>query len=217
MLRYCSLLLLGFCSIATGAEPENKFNYGWFATGMMSAIDDDDDRNIEDGLVGYHFGVGRSLGRSHAIELNVTGMSFDTADPEGGYDQVGFGLDYLYRFGSDNTLSPYAIVGGGYLKSDFNQSPEFDDDGAMGSAGLGLLIPMGGNGFFLRTELRVRKDFSGPGYVDYLLNFGVHFATPFRPARAQDDDGDSVANDNDRCPGTPPGTTTDRFGCAIKD
>jgi len=218
MLRLFSVCLLLSTSLAFSAdeEAENIFDYGWFGSGMLSYVDDDGDRHVNDGLGGFHLGIGKGFNGGSALEFNIVGSSLSGDADLTRQRQAGFGVDYLRRFGNDTHISPYALVGAGYMKTKYDSLIQSDFDGGTGSVGLGIFIPLSSSKFFLRTEIRARKDFSSDGQIDYLLSFGLHISADNRVIPPPDSDNDSISNADDRCPGTPANVPVDRFGCAIK-
>jgi OmpA-OmpF porin, OOP family len=133
------------------------------------------------------------------------------------------------------------VLGAGLVREDIQGSR---DTYPGASAGAGLLVPLGWRGLALRFDARVQpqlNDQSAPGassLLDYQLNLGlqlpldrlaeppVELPPPVecplavvdpRTGRTDclaDTDGDGVADANDECPGTRPGTAVDQRGCA---
>jgi OOP family OmpA-OmpF porin len=211
---------------------------GWYGTLMVSGIDEDANRGLETDWSGYHVGVGRGFGANWALELNHVGTRFKNRAGDEALVQWGFGLDATFRLAQTRYFTPYAVVGAGWLMSDYKLGKK-DRDGAMASAGLGLLTPFGRR-LAVRTELRARRDMSAAGSTDYLLSIGITLPFAYTnlgppPGRADapgtllpeagaapfgwqaDTDGDGVADLNDACPQTPAGASIDSRGCAPED
>jgi OOP family OmpA-OmpF porin len=231
--------LLGLALLLVMPAASAVDEYGrWYGTLMVSGIDEDANRGVETEWSGYHLGVGRGFGPNWALELNYVGTRFKNRAGDEALTQWGFGADALFRLGDTRHFTPYAVVGAGWLMSDYKLARK-DQDGAMASAGLGVTAPIGQH-FAVRSELRVRRDMSAAGSTDYLLSIGINvpfaFANVGLPAGRDeaprtvlpeagaapfgwqaDTDGDGVADINDACPQTPGGATIDSRGCAVED
>lgn len=232
--------LLGAALLLAAAEALAFDEYGrWYGTLMISGIDDDRKRDVEDEWSGYYLGVGRGFGENWGAELNVVGTRFKNSDDELALRQWGIGADLTRRLAATEYFAPYAVAGAGYMMSDYKLN-RWDRDGAMISLGFGLLVPGPAARLSLRTELRARRDFAGGAYTDYLLSVGIklpvsfsYLGTPARPPLPdgtphpesasqpygwrRDSDGDGVPDNLDRCPGTPAGAYVDEHGCAAED
>lgn len=231
--------LLGLVLLLVMPAASAVDDYGrWYGTLMGSGIDEDANRGLETEWSGYHLGVGRGFGKNWAVELNHVGTRFKNRAGDEALLQWGFGLDATFRLGDTRYFTPYAVVGAGWLMSDYKLARK-DREGAMASAGLGLSTPL--NRFLaLRSEVRVRRDMSDAGSTDYLLSIGLTVPFAFtnlglpadradaprtvlpEPGAAPfgwqaDTDGDGVADLNDACPETPAGATIDSRGCALED
>jgi OOP family OmpA-OmpF porin len=144
----------------------------WYVASMISFIDDDKDRCVDDGLAGLHIGAGKNFDK-WTIEGTATYFSFDQQECRKRNDyQIGGGIDLIRRFGNSERAIPYALVGGGYLHTE-NKDGD-NDHGGMLSAAAGILWPVRYRNISLRSELRVRKDY-GPGdtLTDWMLSFGL--------------------------------------------
>lgn len=225
-----------FCVASVGFALDD---YGrWYATAMISGIDEDANRRLETEWSGWHLGIGRGFGRDWGVEGNFIRTRFKNQAGERSLIQYGVGIDVTRRIIDTRYFAPYAVAGLGWIQSDYKINRS-DRDGAMVSLGAGLMIPIA-RSFSLRTELRVRRDFSDQVATDYLLNLGVKVpfgATfvghPVRPPLADgrphpesaeepfgwvgDRDGDGVPDSHDRCPDTAPGSRVDEHGCALAD
>ena len=232
--------LLGIVMLLAAPAARAVDEYGrWYGTVMLTGIDEDADRGLETEWSGYHLGVGRGFGPDWAVELNFVGTRFKNRAGDEALVQWGFGLDATRRLVETRYFTPYFVVGAGWLMSDYKLN-RWDRDGAMASAGFGLLTPLSESGIALRSELRLRRDMSDDGMTDYLLSIGVNVPFSFvnlglpasrsetggtvlpeadeRPFGWQpDNDGDGVADVNDACPGTPAGADADGRGCAVED
>lgn len=210
----------------------------WYATAMVSGIDEDANRGLETDLSGYHLGIGRGFGRNWGVEVNHVGARFDNSAGDQALIQYGFAVDVTRRLADTRYFAPYAVAGAGWMWSDYKIN-RVDHDGAMLSLGAGLMIPVSRN-FSLRTELRARRDYGGDRATDYLLSVGIqvpfrgtYLGVPLRSPQADglphpesagrpygwvsDRDGDGLPDTEDRCPDTPPGARVDQYGCSLED
>jgi len=210
----------------------------WYATAMITAIDADEERQADDEFSGYHFGGGLNLGNGwSAIEANVVGTDFGNGS-KSVQKQWGIGVDFIGYFLGGEHFQPYAVAGAGYLMTD-KKLGQKDVDGAMFNLGVGVKTGFAW-GMELRTDVRVRRDYGGPGYLnDYLWNIGVNIPLSFKrvdtrsfdtggPGGAQaggepdyrfvpDTDNDGFVDTIDRCPRTPGGERVNEFGCSASD
>lgn len=183
----------------------------YYFSAMGSYIDDDEDRNIDDGLRGIQFGLGKGINQN----WNLEGMfSYGRGDGEPDESHVGFGVDLQRVFMRDERFSPYLHGGVGWFEVDPNGLPE--TDGGMYSFGVGFYLDMFETKYSLRGEYRHRTDSAGPSdLTDDLYSIGVQL--PFGGGRPKwvDSDGDGVSDSQDRCPDTPRGTAVDSYGCEL--
>ncbi len=193
-------------AFAGTAHAEAEVGQGYFSA-MASYVDDDEDRGIDDGIIGGQFGFGRAFTEHVNIEA-----FFMSASGEGVRDQIqtGIGLDLQSVFWRDERFSPYLFVGIGNLNIDPDGLD--DDNGAMMSGGLGFYLDMFSTNISLRGEWRRRND-SASSHTDDLFSLGLHL--PFGGSKPKwvDSDGDGVSDSLDRCPNTPPGAAVDAYGC----
>lgn len=202
-------LVVVFAS-AGDAFADAQEGQGYFSV-MGSYVDDDKDRNIEDGITGGQFSFGRAFSKGWNIEA-----LFMAARGEGAVDEdyTGVGIDVQRVFWRDQRFSPYVHFGGGYFESELQGQAE--KSGKMLSGGVGFYLDVFETNLSLRGEWRHRKeDASAENPVDDLISLGVHL--PFGDAGPKwvDSDGDGVSDSLDRCPNTPPGTPVDSFGCEL--
>ena len=181
---------------------------------MGSYIDDDRDRNVDDGINGFQIGLGKALTETWNIEGILA-----SASPEGAggqkIDQFSLGLDFQRVFRRAERFSPYLHGGFGYMEIDSTTGPG-DESGFMWSTGAGFLLDMFSSNIALRGEWRHRIEKSGPeDLTDNLFSVGLQF--PFGAATPKfiDTDGDGVSDGIDRCPNTPAGTEVDAYGCEV--
>ena len=147
----------------------------------------------------------------------------------------GVSLDLMRVFSRSNKISPYVLGGLGYQNDNY-EGLKGDAD-VTAALGLGLMWDLyrnedGSRTVQLRPEIRQRWDFAtGDTYGDTLVQVGLGLGwgaprpapvvaeppppppPPAPPAKCGDEDGDGVCDADDKCPGTPAGTTVDKVGC----
>lgn len=124
-------------------------------------------------------------------------------------------LDGLYHFAQNQDVHPYIVAGLGHGLWEFDNDTENND--TQLNAGVGLMA-MITEPLALRSDFRVIYDL-GEGEINNLFNIGISYffgsskkSTP--PAVSfSDQDGDSVADNNDQCPGTPANVAVSSNGC----
>lgn len=196
----------------------------WYFSPLMGVNFEDKARHSNPGITGS-LGFGRQVSQNWAVEVSLFGgrnRGFNEFRPVGG------GVDLLYNIGSAGLITPYLIVGSGYVRGDVIEGPsiagELNYDAAIGTAGIGLVAPLGDASTRLRTEVRYRTEFHGRKFSDVLAMIGLYVPIgetpadrPARPAKTTkgdgDQDGDGVANEIDVCPNTFSNSVVDEFGC----
>ncbi len=197
-------------AMAGDAFADASEGQGYF-TVMGSYVDDDKDRNIEDGINGAQFGFGRAMNDRWNFELiYMAGRGQGNPDLNMG----GIGLDLQYVMMRDERFSPYFFGGAGYLNVDPVGEP--DEEGAMLSAGLGFYLDLFETNVSLRGEWRRRTDKTGrSSLTDDFFSVGLHLPFGAGAPKWVDSDGDGVSDSMDRCPNTPAGVSVDAFGCEL--
>jgi len=136
-------------------------------------------------------------------------------------------LDAYYRFNAAAKLQPYVLIGGGQARIDGLGSSL---DTTIANAAVGAFYQISDN-LSLRGELRgiqyledvAQNNVDGVASVGVLYAFGGSKAAAAAPAAlapvaavaadSGDDDKDGVANNIDKCPGTPTTVVVDANGC----
>ena len=213
------ILSLVLFSVWTGAHAEADPG-DWYWSAMMSYIDDDEDRLVDDGLYGTHIGIGKAISN-----FNIEAY-FAHAAPSGPnrQTQLSGGVDLQLLIGRENKITPYVFAGVGYMS--VNPEAAATDQGATYAGGVGLFADIfGSSNAAMRLEYRYRQDevFSD-SLSDQMVSLGVHvpfggrsapMAVPARePEPEPDGDGDGVPDSRDRCPDTPAGVQVNSSGCA---
>ena len=208
----CVVTATVFAFLGAGnAFADAEAGQGYFSV-MGSYVDDDEDRNVEDGVNTGQFGFGYALNNA----LNLEGvLSLGLAKGVPDQQQLGIGVDLQWVFRRAERFSPYLHVGAGYLSIDPAGAP--DDEGAMYSGGAGFLLDLfESNNVALRGEWRVRTDSVGPqDLTDNLFSIGLQIPFGAATPKFVDSDGDGVADGMDRCPNTPAGASVDAYGCEL--
>ncbi len=182
---------------------------------MGSYIDDDEDRNVDDGIRGGQLGVGYAVSDDFNIEFFVSAavMSADGGPDE---DHLGIGMDVQRLFRRGEKFSPYLHVGVGSLEVD--PAGESSNTSVMMSGGAGFLLDIfTDSNIALRGEWRYRwETASEPDDLeDNLFSLGLQIPFGEGSPKFVDSDGDGVADGMDRCPNTPPGASVDSYGCEL--
>lgn len=179
---------------------------------MITYMDDDKDRGVDDGFNGGQISVGKAINETVNVELLFQVAGTWNQDQ----NHLGVGLDLQRVFRRSEKFSPYLHAGVGYLRVDPAGQPPVRD-GTMYSAGVGFLLDMFDNNVALRGEWRRRMD-TTPS-TDNLRDslFSVGFQVPFGASTPRwiDSDGDGVEDSSDNCPNTPAGAPVDSFGCEL--
>ena len=198
------------------AAADAEAGQGYFSV-MLSYMDDDEERGLEDGINGFQFGLGKALNENWNIEGMLSVAAPDATLPGVvGQQQMGIGVDVQRVFQRSERFSPYLHAGVGYIEISPNGAVP-SNDGAMYSAGIGFLLDAFSSNVALKGEWRYRVDTSNSDrdYKDNILSLGLQI--PFGPGTPKwtDSDGDGVEDGSDNCPNTPAGARVDTWGCEL--
>ena len=198
------------------AAADAEAGQGYFSI-MLSYMDDDKERGLEDGINGFQFGLGKALNENWNIEGMLSVAAPDATLPGVvGQQQMGIGVDVQRVFQRSERFSPYLHAGLGYIEISPNGAVP-SDTGAMYSAGIGFLLDAFSSNVALKGEWRYRVDTSSSDrdYKDNILSLGLQI--PFGPGTPKwtDSDGDGVEDGSDNCPNTPAGASVDAWGCEL--
>ncbi|MDX1564975.1 MAG: OmpA family protein, partial [Phycisphaeraceae bacterium] len=181
--KACALGLSLFALNGMGAawaqyETENKVDRRFYLSPMATFNVYDDDRNFDDGL-GYHFALGKILGRGANMEIHGTFAEADGKGSDGVDGELtSYGVSFML-FQARNTFPLYGVlsVARGVAEAPNNSDREAESD--QFDAGIGYLLGLGkwpliGEGAFLRLEARYRFDKYSQGQANiYEEMFGV--------------------------------------------
>jgi len=199
---------------ASNAFADAEAGQGYFSA-MGSYIDDDQDRDLDDGVNGGQLGFGYAFNDN----WNIEGM-LSAAIPEisgsgnGSQDHFGFGVDLQRVFMRSERFSPYLHAGVSHLSIDSPGSSSSSDK-AVVSSGAGFLLDMFSSNVALRGEWRYRYDMGDNALGDNLFSLGVQIPFGDATPKYSDSDRDGVSDDIDRCPNTPAGASVDSYGCEV--
>ncbi|MES2720389.1 MAG: OmpA family protein [Pseudomonadota bacterium] len=196
----------------------------------------DNDLGVEDSTegsfaLGYRINpnVGLEARYAHSkTENDVSGFSGQGVKERFQYTT----LDAYYRFNAAGKLQPYVLVGAGVADvKDYSAVNPTRTDTTIANVAVGAFYQLANN-LSLRGELRGIQDIESQGQnnVDGVASIGVLYAFGgSAPAAAAapavlapvaavvaapgDDDKDGVANNLDKCPGTPTTVVVDANGC----
>ncbi|MDH3747311.1 MAG: OmpA family protein [Gammaproteobacteria bacterium] len=182
-----------------------------YFTVMGSYIDDDKDRNVDDGINGGQFGFGWAFNKYLNVEaLYMAGRGNGSPDEA----HTGIGVDLQAVFRRDQRFSPYVFGGIGTFKID--PDGQSDSEDTMLSGGLGFYLDLFSTNMSLRGEWRNRTDKVRPtSLTDNLFSLGLQLPFGDGGPKWVDSDGDGVSDSLDRCPNTPAGTAVDSYGCEL--
>jgi len=202
-------------AIAGNANADAEAGQGYFSV-MGSYIDDDVDRNVDDGVNGGQFSIGYAMNEIINLEAFVS-AAIPKGSTSSDFDQnhLGLGIDLQRVFMRSERFSPYLHAGVGYMTNDISNGTPTRGGGTL-STGAGFLMDIFSSNVALRGEWKYRKDFVGAGTLtDNLFSIGLQ--VPFGPATPTfvDSDGDGVSDGIDRCPNTPAGAAVDTYGCEL--
>ena len=106
------------------------------------------------------------------------------------------------------------LLAPGYVHTTYGKDADFSDDGFAALAGLRFRLS---RRFALRVEGRADYFADPANGASNNVNYGVlaGISAFFGKRPRHDTDGDGIADRDDQCPATPPGTAVDPTGCAV--
>lgn len=199
----------------------------FFVTPFVGVQDFDNKLKVDDAGI-YGIGGEYQFTDHWGVELDYT-RAFDNMEVSGGvqtdYDRVS--LDGIYYFtptGTAGKVVPYAKLGVGHSRYDYDVAGASNDDATHIGAALGLRIKVTER-LSVRPELKfLHETDDSLNHGAFALGIGYAFggaskpapvaAAPVAPPPAPvDSDGDGVYDDKDKCPNTPRGLEVDADGC----
>ena len=197
---------------ATLAAPlqAREFDSSTYLTGLFGYEYFDSERQFEYDP-NLAIGLGHEFNRRFATEFVFGGA--DLEDKRGRQEDINakfYRLDFLYHF-RDEIWRPYVVAGAGNYEIQRPSQKNWDE--TQYNLGLGLKHEIS-ESMDLRVEARGLYG-EESDYKDALLNLGVNILFAGLVEPLQDEDGDGVLDDQDRCPGTPYGAKVDTDGCEV--
>lgn len=201
----------------------------FFVTPFVGVQDFDKARQVDDAGVwgiGGEYQFTDQLGAEIDYTRSFDNMEVGSPAEDVNYDRLS--LDGIYYFtptGSNGAVTPYAKLGVGHNRYDYDTS-DVDDQNTDVGAGFGLRFRLAER-LSLRTELKFLHELDdSQTHGQFALGLGYAFggakpapvaapapAVVAPPPAPVDSDGDGVYDDKDKCPNTPRGLEVDANGC----
>ena len=194
---------------ATGTAMAGAAEGSWYIAPQVNALWVDDGR-VADDDVGVTLSFGRTLNANWDAEISWYVSEHNRA----GDDRLsleGFALSANRVFYREGRVNPFFSFG--IARSNTNLDPGADESNVTALYGVGLLITLGeersdGSAMQLRGSIGGRHDLSSENdsekMVDYVAGLGIQYSWGGSESRrVVDTDGDGIADDVDKCPGTP--------------
>ncbi len=222
-MRTIRMLTLAACLAVIGgnATAGGPSEGSWYIAPQVNGLWLDDGWQADDDL-GFQLGFGKVINDRWSAEFSLFTSEHETVLSTDKLSLNGWSLGVNRSFYPEANISPYFTFGLGWLESGTGNS-EAD---MFVKYGLGLMKTLGGNAskgsnFSLRGEVYGRRGIETIGgtddSVDYVAGIGFVYGWGASPkARGpSDSDGDGVIDEQDKCPGTPPGTAVGPDGCEL--
>lgn len=216
-----ALLLLFLAGALANEAAAEEITERWYVSGLGSYVDDDEDRNADDGLTGGQFALGIPFRGAWSLEFFGLYNEFNADGFDVDAEQSAFGAGVVRWFNAGGLISPYVGIAGGYSNTTRVNNP--DESAPMTSGALGMLVRFGDSSFAWRSEARYRRVLEDIALSDIYLSSGLHWALGKsdgrgrgRRGRREDSDADGVTDNFDLCPGTS-GIVVDARGCPEAD
>ena len=178
-----SLLLAAGLAASCGSVLATELDDRWYLSGGIGYVFADNDRDlsipgldVDDGPAAFA-GIGKAINDWLNLELNAKWNRFDLGSGNGDWNQYGATLDGLFFFNRNPKFAPYAVVGGGMMRSNIDGT---HDNSPIAEAGVGFMHTINDAGDTLRAEVRHRWDFADidvPGgnktFNDWVMMVGV--------------------------------------------
>jgi OOP family OmpA-OmpF porin len=184
----------------------------WYV--MLSPVftDDDGKRLIDDSIAGAQVNGGYQFTDVFSVE-GIVGYSDIYGFP--GQEHLEIGVNVLSYLNPEGRISPYILVGAGYLGTETTTGSEENRPSA--SLGVGFDWGLGDSAFSIRGEYRARFAIEeSNNLTDRIATLGLKYSFGRRsPERLADGDNDGVPDYADQCPDSEPGVVVDSVGCEI--
>lgn len=209
----------------------------YFFSQAYYVVQDNERAIFDDDGLGFRAGFGWQIDGGWHWESNIAHNALETGI--GGYTdyyQTHLGFDAVYRFGRENGVRPFVLLGIGAVHDDvfpLGDRPDENETSFFSNVGFGITSPeLFGIGLKLRADARYVMSEFADGFEDGHFNLG--FEIPLRrdkkvvtrtvvkevvrevPVAATDSDNDGVVDGVDRCPNTLRSAKVDQYGCALK-
>jgi len=193
----------------------------WFIAPSVNALWLDDSR-VADDDAGVTLAFGYTMSEKFDVQFSFYGSEHNGTGNTT-MELQGYGLSLNRVYYREGRVNPFLTLGLAKTKSIYK--PGMADEVMSALYGGGLLITIGadrddGSVMQLRADLGARRglttDTTEKHPVDYVAGIGLQYSWGGSASRRViDTDGDGVADDLDKCPGTPAGTAVDSSGCPL--
>jgi OOP family OmpA-OmpF porin len=191
--------------LAHAAQPEGQLS----VTPVVVFTDGDKARLVDDEINGYGLSLSKAFAPNWSFEGVIRNIDFSGVADQ---DELFIGADIMRVFNRNGVITPYFLLGAGYLKNTSAGLPARNN--AEASAGFGLLMGKPGKPN-VRLQYRTRRDGDSASLRDQLVSLGLQIPIGSPAPVIGDTDGDGVPDDRDRCPRTPRDRPVDEFGCQL--
>lgn len=217
-----TLFLIASASVLVATAEAQENDSRWYVAGLASYVDDDKNRDADDGLDGGQLAIGIPFRGAWSLEFFGLYNKFNAQGFDADQEQKGLGAGVVRWFNQGGWLSPYAGVATGYSKT--TRVSGQDESAPMTSGALGMLIGFADSSFAWRSEVRYRRTLEDISLTDLYYSSGLQWSPGRRSDGGRDgvtrirndSDGDGVADDFDLCPDTS-NMVVDARGCPEAD
>ena len=170
---------------------------------------------FDDGDIGGAFALGLPMTEKLNLELLFGEADQDYNLPGGsGSDEAEvLWADLMYELGDGSGWEPFALIGGGRTRYNFDNVRDDIKDTAF-NGGVGVMRMLGKR-LALRGDIRGVYSKKGTGLEPFAFVGLSALLGDREPPPPPDTDGDGVPDAQDKCPNTPPGTAVGADGCEL--
>jgi len=206
--------------LSTGTAMAGAAEGSWYIAPQVDLLWLDDDR-VADDDAGVTLIFGRTMNANWDAEISLFGSEHNRQG-NSRLELQGIGISANRVFYREGRVNPYLSLGLAQVNNILK--PGEDEDHLTALYGVGLLISLGeereDGAMQLRANVGGRRAFStgNDDYkpIDYVAGLGIQYSWGGSgPRKPVDSDGDGVADEMDKCPGTPAGTAVDTSGCPL--